>query len=82
MYKDLRIRNANKATSVPPAFKAYIFKYTAVDSYVFKVILAPSFIVANQRIRDFSIENDLDFFWQFVQEDDFEVACSNNVLPR
>lgn len=82
MYKDLRIRTANKATPIPPTYKAYVFRVDTVDSYVLKVILAPSFIVATQRIKDWEIENDISLFWRFVQEDDFEVACSNNILPR
>lgn len=82
MYKDLRIRNANRSTPIPPTYKAYVFRVETVDSFEFKVILAPSFIIACQRIRDWEIENDISLFWRFVQEDDFEVACSNNVLPK
>ena len=82
MYNDLRIRNSNKATPIPPAYKAYVFRVETVDSYELKVIIAPSMIVACQRIKDWEIENDLSLFWRLVQEDDFEVACSNNILPR
>lgn len=83
VYKDLRIRNANKPTPVPPSYKAYIFAYSCVDGLEYKVILAPSFVIASQRIRDFSVDQDLDaVFWRFIGVDDFEVAYSNNVLPR
>lgn len=82
MYKDLRIRNSQRSTPIPPSYRAYIFSTSAVDYPVYKVIVAPSFIVACQRIKDFNIDNDLDFFWNFVQEDDFEVAYSNNVIPK
>lgn len=82
MYKDLRIRNSNRSTPIPPAYKAYVFRWQGVDAPVYKVIVAPSLIVAFQRVKDFSIENDLDAFWQFVCEDDFEVAYSNNVFPK
>lgn len=81
MYKDLRIRNANRSTPVPPKYKAYIFRYSCVDCDAYKVIVAPSFIVAQQRIKDFCIEQDIDAFFLFVAEDDFEVAYSNNVIP-
>lgn len=82
MYKDLRIRNSNRPTPVPRSFKAYIFYCNCLDSVEYKVILAPSFIIAYQRLKDFCIENDLDFFWLFLTEDDFEVAYSNNVIPK
>lgn len=82
MYKDLRIRNANRSTPIPPTYKAFIFRCFCVDTIEYKVIVAPSLVVANQRLKDFCSENDLDFFWSFVQEDDFEVAFSNNVIPK
>lgn len=82
MYKDLRIRNSNRPTPVPRTYKAYTFRWQGVDCPVYKTILAPSLIVAMQRVKDFSTENDLDAFWQFVFEDDFEVAYSNNVIPK
>lgn len=82
MYKDLRIRNANKPTPIPPAYKAYVFSTMVFDRMEYKVIVAPSLVIAFQRIKDFCTENDIDAFWQFVTEDDFEVAYSNNVIPR
>lgn len=82
MYKDLRIRNSNRPTPVPRTYKAYIFRWHGFDVPVYKVIVAPSLVIAFQRIKDFSIENDIDAFWQFVSEDDFEVAFSNNVIPK
>ena len=52
MYKDLRIRNSNRNTPIPPKYKAYIFRYNALDvGFIYKVIVAPSLIVANQRLR-------------------------------
>lgn len=83
MYRDLRIRNANRNTPIPPAYKAYVFRTSAIDQSIYKVIIAPSYIVACQRLKDFQYENDLtDFFWFFVQEDDFEVAYTNDVIPK
>lgn len=82
MYDDLRIRSSNRLTPIPPKYKAYIFRCYLVDSVLYKVILAPSLVIANQRLRDFSISNDLDFFWTFVQDDDFEVVYLNNVIPK
>lgn len=81
MYKDLRIRNANRCTPIPPSYRAFIFRYNCIDRFVYKVIVAPNLVIANQRLRDFTAENDLDFFWEFVSDDDFEVAFSNNVVP-
>lgn len=82
MYKDLRIRNSNRPTPVPRTYKAYVFSTQCADRVEYKVILAPSLIIAWQRIKEFQIENDLDLFWSFCQEDDFEVAYSNNVIPK
>ena len=82
MYKDLRIRHANKPTPIPPSFKAYVFRVETVDSFELRVILAPSYIIACQRIKDWEIENDLSLFYRFIEEVDFEVACCNNILPR
>ena len=81
MYKDLRVRNSVRPTPVPRNHKAYIFRWNGVDVPIYKVILAPSLVIAMQRIKDFSTENDIDAFWVFVSEDDFEVAYSNNVIP-
>lgn len=82
MYKDLRIRNSNRPTPVPRTYKAYVFASSCADFAVYKVIVAPSLIIAWQRIKDYSTENDIDFIWMFVCEDDFEVAYSNNVIPK
>lgn len=82
MYKDLRIRNSYRPTPVPHTYKAYVFRYFTVDTIEYKVILAPSFIIAQQRIKDFCVENDVDNFFNFIYEDDFEVAFSNNVIPK
>lgn len=83
MYRDLRIRNANRPTPVPPKYKAYVFSTSAVDTLVYKVIVAPSYIVACQRLKDYQYETDTQsFFWRFVCEDDFEVAYTNDVIPK
>lgn len=83
MYKDLRIRNANRSTPIPPVCKAYVFRANALDNIFYKVIVAPNYAIAYQRLKDWMFENDLsDFFWQNVCEDDFEVAYSNNLLPK
>lgn len=77
MYKDRRVRQSSRPTPVPFFYKAYIFVWYGVDVPIYKVILAPNLIIAHQRIKDFSIENDIDAFWQFVQEDDFEVVYTD-----
>lgn len=82
MYNDLRIRNANRSTPIPPTYKAYVFRTSVFDTCEYKVIIAPSLVIAFQRIKDFCTENDIDAFWHFVCEDDFEVAYSNNVIHR
>lgn len=83
MYRNLRIRNSNRNTPIPPTYKAYIFRCNMVDTVEYKVIVAPSLVVAYQRLKDFEYENDLvDLFWQFVCEDDFEVAYTNDLIPK
>lgn len=83
MYRDLRIRNANRSTPIPPRYHAYVFRCSAVDTYIHKVIVAPSLIVATQRLKDYDYENDLgNPFWTLVCEDDFEVAYTNDVIPK
>lgn len=82
MYKDLRIRNSNRCTPVPRSYKAYVFSTQCADTMSYKVVLAPSLVIAWQRIKEFQIENDLDLFWLFVAEDDFEVCYSNNLMPK
>lgn len=82
MYHDLRIRNANRPTPVPRTYKAYVFSCYPADCIVYKVIVAPSLVSAWSRIMTFSADNDLDVFWQFVCEDDFEMIYSNNVIPK
>ena len=83
MYRDLRIRNSNRPTPVPRTYRAYIFSTSAIDNLVYKVIVAPSYIVACQRLKDYQYETDtMSFFWSFVGEDDFEVAFTDDVIPR
>ena len=82
MYRDLRIRFSNRPTPIPYTYKAYTFFWAHGFAPVYKTIIAPSYIIAEQRIRDFSRDNDLDVFWQFLCEDDFEVAYSNDVMPN
>lgn len=82
MYKDLRIRNSCRSTPVPPNCKAYVFRCNALDDVIIKVIIAPNYIIAYQRLKDWMYENDLsDFFWFKIAEDDFEIAWSDNILP-
>lgn len=84
MYRDLRIRNSNRPTPIPPTYKSYTFMWRGIGcgDTVYKTIIAPSRIVAMQRIKDFSYENDLDAFWTLLCEDDFEVAYTNDLMPR
>lgn len=82
MYRDLRVRNSNRPTPVPRSYHAFTFMWGHGIAPVYKTIVAPSYIIAEQRIRDFSRENDIDVFWQFICEDDFEVAHSNDVIPK
>lgn len=82
MYEDKRIRTSNCPTPIPFNYKAYIFRCFAVDSLEYKVILAPSLLVAHTRLKDFTRENDLDVFWSFVHQDDFEVVFPDNVIPK
>lgn len=82
MYRDLRIRNSNRNTPVPPTYKAYVFRVNMVDTVEYKVIVAPSRVVAYQRLKDFEYEQGIALFWQFVCEDDFEVAFTNDIIPR
>lgn len=77
MYNDRRVRHSSRPTPVPSSYKAYIFVWYGVDAPIYKVILAPSPIIAHQRIKDFSIELGIDAFWNFVQEDDFEVVYTD-----
>ena len=77
MYEDSRIRTSNRPTPVSFAHKAFVFGFHQPDgSMSYKIILAPSQIIAWQRIRDYSAINQLDFFWMLIAEDDFEVINS------
>lgn len=81
MYRDLRIRNANKPTAVPREYRAFVFCAPALDTTVYKIILAPSFVIAYQRLKDFNIEQGLDLFWSLVTDDDFEVIHRFDTPP-
>ena len=82
MYRDLRIRNSNKPTAVPRDYRAFVFSAPALDTVVYKVILAPSFVIAYQRLKEFSLEQGLDLFWSPVCDDDFEVVHCFDVPPK
>ena len=82
MYRDLRIRNANKPTAVPRDYRAFVFRAPLLDTFVYKIILAPSFVIAYQRLKDFSNEQGFDFFWTLECEDDFEVVHKFDVAPH
>lgn len=77
VYKDRRNRQSSRPSPVPGTYKAYVFCWYGVDTPIYKVILAPNLIIANQRIKDFSIDNEIDAFWRFVAEDDFEVVYTD-----
>lgn len=83
MYRNLRIKNSNRSTPIPPTYKSYVFSCNLLDTVDYKVIIAPSRVVAYQRLRDFEYEQGLEnLFWQFVCEDDFEVAYTNDVISK
>lgn len=82
MYKDMRIRTSIRSTPVPRNYRAFVFRYMALDTYVYKVILAPDFSVAFQRLKDFSVEQGLDAYWSSVTDDDFEIVFYNNIISK
>ena len=81
MYRDLRVRNSCRPTPVPRNHQAFVFSAPMLDRVVYKVITAPSFVIAAQRIKDFNNDQGLDLFWTLVCEDDFEVVYQNDVPP-
>lgn len=80
--RDLRIRTSNRSTPVPFGSRAYVFLNVFDD--VVKVIIAPNMEYANQRFRDFLFEQGIDTKgWRVIPyDDDFEVICQGDVLPR
>lgn len=80
--RDLRIRTSNRPTPVPFGSRAYVFLNVYDD--VVKVIIAPNMEYAAQRFREFLLEQGIDTKgWRVVPyDDDFEVICQGDVLPR
>lgn len=84
-YKDCRIRNSVRSTPVPVSYRAYIFQYSEMmlgaDNDCYKVILAHSFPAAVQRIKEFCIEQGLEYSsYRYRGDDDFEIIAPLNML--
>lgn len=80
--RDLRIRTSNRSTPVPFGSRAYVFLNVYDD--VVKVIIAPCMQYAVDRFNAFLLQQGLDRMgWRVVPyDDDFEVICQGDVLPR
>lgn len=80
--RDLRIRQSVRSTPVPYGSRAYVFVNLLDD--VVKVIIAPNQEYAVMRFNEFLIEQGIDRkgWKQFPFDDDFEVICEGDVLPR
>lgn len=80
--RDLRIRTSNRSTPVPYGSRAYVF-FNFFDDVV-KVIIAPNMEYAQRRFLDFLDDQGLDSRgWRDLPfDDDFEVICQGDVLPR
>lgn len=83
MFKDIRIRNANRSTPIPRGCRAFVF-YDVYDDQV-KVIISDSVERALIRFKFFCYDQGIDYTkgWRLTPfEDDFEVVLSDNLLPR
>lgn len=80
--RDLRIRNSVRSTPVPYGSRAYVFINLLDD--VVKVIIAPDREYAVRRFNEFRLEQGIDSkgWKQLPLDDDFEVVCQGDVLPR
>lgn len=77
MY-DIRIRNSNRCTKVPPSYKAFVFIATSLDSLFYRVVIAEDEMHAYSYIRRWNIEQGLDLFWRLAETDsDFAIVGSS-----
>lgn len=80
--RDLRIRNSVRSTPVPFGSRAYVF-INLLDNVV-KVIIAPDREHAVRRFNEFRLDQGIDIkgWMSLPLDDDFEVICPGDVLPR
>lgn len=82
MYKDIRIRNANRSTPIPRGCRAYCY-YDVYNSCL-KVIISDSPERADRYFRQWVQEQGIDLkgWASFPFNEDFDVVLADNVLPR
>lgn len=82
MYKDIRIRNANRSTPVPRGCRAFVY-YDVFNSEV-KVIISDCPERADRYFREWVVDQgiDLNCWRSFPFVDDFDVVLADNLLPK
>lgn len=82
MYKDIRIRNANRSTPIPLRCRAFVY-YDVYHSHV-KVIISDSPERADRYFSQWVESQGIDLSgWRsFPFVDDFDVVLADNLLPK
>lgn len=74
MYVDVRNRTSNSPVKIPCKYQAFLFQFSTVDGYDYKIVIAADYIHASQYIKDWCFRESVDIFFRFVGMVDYEVA--------
>ena len=74
MYVDVRNRTSNSPVKIPCKYQAFLFQFSTVDFYDYRVVIASDFIHASQYMKDWCMREQVDLFYRYCGEIDYEVA--------
>lgn len=74
MLVDVRNRTSYKPVTIPCKYQAYLFRYSSVDFFEYRVVIAESAIKACQYMKDWCLRESIDLFYTFEGEINYEIA--------
>lgn len=74
MLVDVRNRTSNAPVKIPCKYQAYLFRYSSVDFFEYRVVIAESAIKACQYMKDWCMRECVDLFYTYEGEINYEIA--------
>lgn len=74
MLVDVRNRSSYSPVKIPCKYQAYLFRFSSVDFFEYRVIIAESAIKACQYMKDWCLRESVDLFYTYEGEINYEIA--------
>lgn len=74
MLVDVRNRTSYKPVKIPCKYQAYLFRYSSVDFFEYRIVIAESAIKACQYMKDWCLRESIDLFYTYEGEINYEIA--------